>query len=68
MSNFKIFRMNQSPQDGVYINGLFIEGARWSISDNSLEEQHPKIVINKVPAIHMIVRCKRLFDVEFNFN
>nr|XP_014091747.2 dynein heavy chain 12, axonemal isoform X1 [Bactrocera oleae] len=44
--------MKSAPADGVYINGLFLEGARWNLKENIIDEQLPKILIYTVPAIY----------------
>ncbi|CAG9798387.1 unnamed protein product [Chironomus riparius] len=46
--------ISEPPPDGVYIYGLFIEGARWCTNEKSLCEQLPKVIINDFPCIHFL--------------
>ncbi|XP_055844482.1 dynein axonemal heavy chain 12 [Episyrphus balteatus] len=46
--------MEIPPEDGVYINGIFLEGARWNWDKHLLDEQIPKILIADVPVIHLM--------------
>lgn len=39
------------PEDGAYISGLYLEGARWDYQKQCLEESHAKILYCKVPII-----------------
>jgi dynein heavy chain len=34
-------KVERAPDDGIYVYGLFIEGAKWSFADQCLEEQAP---------------------------
>jgi hypothetical protein len=35
--------VDQRPEDGVYVTGMFIEGARWNASSCALDESLPKV-------------------------
>lgn len=39
---------------GTYIQGLYLEGARWNIDKNSLDYQHPKELIVEMPLVQII--------------
>ena len=42
------------PEDGVYIRGLFLEGARWSTEENTLTDSLPKQLYTELPTIHLL--------------
>ncbi|KAH8395340.1 hypothetical protein KR222_010165 [Zaprionus bogoriensis] len=50
------------PEDGIYCNGLFLEGARWHWEQNMLAEQLPKILMYVMPVIYF--RPIRIVDVS----
>jgi dynein heavy chain len=39
------------PQDGVYVHGLFLEGARWDASQGSLADSRPRELFSKLPVL-----------------
>lgn len=43
--------MESSPEDGAYIKGLFLEGARWDRDTMQIEESLPKILYDPLPII-----------------
>ena len=43
--------MSNKPDEGVLIKGLYLEGARWSKSEESLQESYPKIIFDILPII-----------------
>jgi dynein heavy chain len=41
-----------APDEGVYISGLFLEGARYDIASDCLSDPLPMELIHKMPVIH----------------
>ncbi|KAI9224417.1 dynein heavy chain and region D6 of dynein motor-domain-containing protein [Blastocladiella britannica] len=42
------------PQDGVYIHGMYLEGARWDRERGVLTESKPKILFDAIPIVHVL--------------
>jgi dynein heavy chain len=44
---------NEPPKEGVYVYGLFLDGAGWNKRDNQLAEQQAKVLFVQLPVIHI---------------
>ncbi|CAG0901217.1 unnamed protein product, partial [Cyprideis torosa] len=47
----KEFKSEKGPTEGIYVNGLFLDGARWDQQSGALNEQLPKVLLDPVPII-----------------
>jgi dynein heavy chain len=45
--------ITMSPDDGIYIDGLWIDGAQWDRQQNCLEEAEPGTMYAPLPIIHL---------------
>ncbi len=45
------FDTSRVPEDGCYIEGLFIEGSRWDTKDGVLAESEHKVLFTPMPII-----------------
>ncbi|XP_066582837.1 dynein axonemal heavy chain 10 [Prorops nasuta] len=43
--------IEEKPQQGCYVHGLYLEGARWDMEKHCLERSHPKILIEQLPIL-----------------
>ena len=48
------------PDDGAFVYGLFIEGARWDEKAKELAESRPKELFTELPMIHLLPVANRV--------
>ncbi|KAE8615220.1 hypothetical protein XENTR_v10008446 [Xenopus tropicalis] len=56
-----------SPSDGIYISGLYMEGARWDREKHVIGESFPKVLYESMPIIWLIPG-ERVEKVESYYN
>lgn len=49
---------DEPPEDGAYIRGLFLDGARWNSTNHSLAESNPRELFAICPYIHLLPKLK----------
>ncbi len=47
------------PEDGCYIRGLFVEGARWDMGSFELAESRPKELYTDMPVMWLVPTADR---------
>ena len=50
--------IEEAPEDGVYIHGLHIEGARWDSENSCLASPNLRKTYEKLPIIHLVPYVK----------
>jgi len=50
------------PEDGVYVHGLFLQGARWNTEAGVVEEMHPAVLFYRMPAIALVPALRAEVD------
>jgi dynein heavy chain len=51
--NFLAHSYAAQPDDGAYIHGLYLQGARWDVSDNCLRDMNLKELAPELPVVHV---------------
>jgi len=55
--------LEESPKDGVYIHGLFMEGGRFDRDDLKLDVSFPKELFDTIPAIWLVPVKTEEYDI-----
>ena len=58
----RFLQLSMSPEDGVYVDGLFLEGCRWSSHAGCLAESYSKLLHTKLPVLW--IKPVKKSDVE----
>jgi dynein heavy chain len=68
--DFKILqeKVTTGPEDGCYITGLFLEGARWDHENMKLGESKPKELYSEMAVIHLSPVVKREKPINGIYN
>ena len=61
VTNFERFeQVKAPPEEGIYIHGLYLDGAAWSRQESSLVESAPKQLFAPLPVLHVTVSERKL--------
>jgi dynein heavy chain len=52
-------KLTKKPEDGVYVRGLYMEGARWDPRLKSINDSLPKQLYTEMPCIHLLPEKNR---------
>jgi dynein heavy chain len=52
--------IHRGPEDGIYVRGLFIEGARWDSASQCLADSRPKELFTSFPVIWLLPQVNRV--------
>lgn len=48
----------EKAEDGAYIYGLFMEGARWNVERHAIDESRPRELFAAMPYLHLLPKLK----------
>ncbi len=60
-------RIFEKPEDGCFVYGMYIEGARWNYNSHKLDYSKNRELYSEVPLIHMIPVADRKIPQEVIF-
>ncbi|XP_012151823.2 dynein heavy chain at 89D [Megachile rotundata] len=54
-------KVEDRPDEGCYVSGLYLEGARWDVDEQCLKKSHPKVLVEPLPVLIILpVEAHRL--------
>ncbi|RKO94242.1 dynein heavy chain and region D6 of dynein motor-domain-containing protein [Blyttiomyces helicus] len=56
------------PDEGQYVYGLFLEGARWDIGENSIAESYPRVLYDSLPIIWLKPGERKNLKIENTYD
>ena len=62
-NEMKIARGGEKPEDGAFIRGLFMEGARWDPIEHVIAESNPRELFIEMPLMHLSPKGKNEIPV-----
>ncbi|KAG7199558.1 hypothetical protein KM043_014169 [Ampulex compressa] len=64
---FKPDEIEERPDQGCYVNGLYLEGARWDAEEHCLKRSHPKILMEELPILTIIPIASHRLKLQNTF-
>ncbi|XP_031567893.1 dynein heavy chain 3, axonemal-like [Actinia tenebrosa] len=59
--------MKEKPEDGVYVTGLFLEGARWDREKMVVGESLPKVLFDTLPVLWIVPKERSKFQPKASY-
>ena len=60
IDEYSLSEITEKPEDGCYIYGLFMEGARWNSVTHLLDDSNPKQLYTEMPIIWFVPKKNRV--------
>jgi len=54
VDHIKVEDVKEKPEEGIYVYGMFIEGAKWNEDTHEIGQPVPKELYSELPVLHMI--------------
>jgi dynein heavy chain len=61
------YDLANGPEDGVFIFGLYVEGARWDDSMEAIEESNPKVLFTQMRPVWILPKEMKSIDYGHSF-